>query len=104
MKRILWLNTVFLLVALLAACGGTAPSQTAPQATTAPAAAQPQAPTQAAQAPAQGAELYVFLPKSLDNPYWDAARKGMEARAKELGVQAEFLGPDTADAAKQVAI
>jgi ribose transport system substrate-binding protein len=49
-------------------------------------------------------ELYVFLPKSLDNPYWDACRKGMETRARELSVAAEFLGPDTADAAKQVAI
>ena len=49
-------------------------------------------------------ELYVFLPKSLDNPYWFDARKGMKAEAKELGVTAEFLGPQTADAGKQVEI
>lgn len=49
-------------------------------------------------------ELYVFLPKSLDNPYWFDARKGMNAEAKELGVTAEFLGPQTADAGKQVEI
>jgi ABC-type sugar transport system substrate-binding protein len=49
-------------------------------------------------------QLYVFLPKSLDNPYWDECRLGMEAKAEELGIQAEFLGPPTADAAQQVAI
>ena len=38
----------------------------------------------ATQAPAQPASssdkpLYVFLPKGLDNPYWDNCRKGMES-------------------------
>ncbi|MDC5696811.1 sugar-binding protein [Intrasporangium calvum] len=47
---------------------------------------------------------YVFLPKSLNNPYWVDARKGMEDEAKKLGVKAEFLGPDTDDAAKQASI
>lgn len=47
---------------------------------------------------------YVFLPKSLNNPYWVEAKKGMEAGAAEMGVKAEFLGPDTDDAAKQVSI
>ncbi len=49
-------------------------------------------------------ELYIFLPKSLDNPYWDDAREGMQDRAEELGVDAEFLGPEEADAAEQVSI
>jgi ABC-type sugar transport system substrate-binding protein len=47
---------------------------------------------------------FVFLPKSLNDPYWVDARKGMEAEAKKLGVNAKFLGPDTNDAAAQVAI
>lgn len=47
---------------------------------------------------------YVFLPKSLNNPYWVDARKGMEDEAKKLGIKAEFLGPDTDDAAKQASI
>lgn len=47
---------------------------------------------------------YVFLPKSLNNPYWVDARKGMEDAADKLGVTAKFLGPDTDDAAAQVAI
>ncbi len=50
------------------------------------------------------ADTYVFLPKSLNNPYWVDARKGMEAEAKKLGVKAQFLGPDTDDAGQQVAI
>jgi ABC-type sugar transport system substrate-binding protein len=91
MRRSLSLSALHLLMALLAACGGGEPNRSTGPATTAPAAG-------------SAGELYVFLPKSLDNPYWDSARKGMEVRAKELGVQAEFLGPDTADAAKQVAI
>lgn len=48
--------------------------------------------------------VYVFLPKSLNNPYWVDARKGMEDAAAKLGVEAKFLGPDTDDAAAQVAI
>jgi ABC-type sugar transport system substrate-binding protein len=51
-----------------------------------------------------GEPFFVFLPKGLDNPYWDSCRKGMDARAAELGVKAEFLGPETSDAAKQVQI
>jgi ABC-type sugar transport system substrate-binding protein len=51
-----------------------------------------------------GKPVYVFLPKSLNNPYWVDARKGMEDAAKKLGVTAKFLGPDEDDAAAQVAI
>jgi ribose transport system substrate-binding protein len=47
---------------------------------------------------------FVFLPKSLDNPYWVDARKGMEAEATKLGVTAKFLGPQNDDAAAQVQI
>ncbi|MGB3681766.1 MAG: sugar-binding protein [Rubrobacteraceae bacterium] len=49
-----------------------------------------------------GDESYVFLPKSLNNPYWADAREGMNAAAEDLGVQAEFIGPDTPDAAQQL--
>jgi ABC-type sugar transport system substrate-binding protein len=47
---------------------------------------------------------YVFLPKSLNNPYWVDARKGMEDAAAKLGVTAQFLGPESDNAAAQVAI
>jgi ABC-type sugar transport system substrate-binding protein len=90
-------GTVFVALALtLTACssGATSPG-------TGPAA------TGAAGAGAAGSvsgDTYVFLPKSLNNPYWVDARKGMEAEAAKLGVKAQFLGPDTDDAAAQVAI
>ena len=52
----------------------------------------------------EGSGKFIFLPKSLNNPYWVDARKGMEAGMAELGVEAEFLGPENDDAAAQVAI
>ena len=70
-------------------------------------AAQPQpAATQAPEQPAASADepLYVFLPKGLDNPYWDNCRKGMEAKAEELGVNAEFIGPEKSDATLRVGV
>jgi ribose transport system substrate-binding protein len=51
-----------------------------------------------------GKPVYVFLPKSLNNPYWVDARKGMESEAAKVGVTAKFLGPENDDAAAQVAI
>jgi len=87
MKKLISIVVVLAVAILFVACSSAAETQ-APAPTEAP--------------PAE--ELYVFLPKSLDNPYWDECRIGMEDKAKELGVKAEFLGPDTADAAKQVAI
>lgn len=69
-------------------------------------AAQPEAAEPAAQQPpaSSGESLYVFLPKGLDNPYWDNCRKGMEAKAEELGVNAEFIGPEKSDATLQVGV
>ena len=60
--------------------------------------------TQASEQPAASSEepFYVFLPKGLDNPYWDECRKGMESEMAKLGVKAEFLGPAVSDATKQV--
>jgi ABC-type sugar transport system substrate-binding protein len=52
----------------------------------------------------EGSGKFIFLPKSLNNPYWVDARKGMESAMAELGVEAEFLGPENDDAAAQVAI
>ncbi len=46
--------------------------------------------------------LYALCPKSLNNPFWDDVRVGMEKAAKELGVKAEFVAPPVADANQQV--
>ena len=94
MKRLLYIVMLIALVALsLSAC---APAAEEPAATTAPAEEQPAA--------SSGEPLYVFLPKGLDNPYWDNCRKGMEAKAAELGVNAEFIGPEKSDATLQVGV
>jgi ribose transport system substrate-binding protein len=45
---------------------------------------------------------FVLVPKSLGNPYWFAAERGMQKAARELGVKAEFLGTVRADVADQV--
>jgi ABC-type sugar transport system substrate-binding protein len=88
----LFLMLMLVLAFVLSACG--------PATTEAPAAEAPAAETPAT----DGEEFFVFLPKGLDNPYWDECRKGMEAKMAELGVKAEFLGPAVSDATKQVEI
>lgn len=94
MKRLLYIAMLIALVALsLSAC---APAAEESAATAAPAEEQPAA--------SSGEPLYVFLPKGLDNPYWDNCRKGMEAKAEELGVNAEFIGPEKSDATLQVGV
>ncbi len=48
-------------------------------------------------------DLYFALcPKSVNNPFWDEVRIGMEQAAEELGVKADFVGPVIADANLQV--
>lgn len=47
-------------------------------------------------------ELYVFLPESMDSPFWVDAKAGMDAEAEELGVTAQFVGPLKKDTASQV--
>lgn len=103
-RQLVWKIFLVLMISLfLVSCGGgntaNEPAANEP-ADNAPAAEEPAADEMLAPAD----QLYVFLPKSLDNPYWDDCRLGMEDLAAELGVQAEFLGPATADAAQQVAI
>ena len=106
MKRLYWISILFIAI-LLGACSTAEEPAAEPAAPAAeePAAEEPVAEEPMAEEPAAvGEQLYVFLPKSLDNPYWDECRLGMEAKAEELGVQAEFLGPPTASATEQVAI
>jgi ribose transport system substrate-binding protein len=47
---------------------------------------------------------FVLCPKNLNNAFWIAVGQGMKDKAKELGVEAEFVAPVEADAAKQVAM
>lgn len=94
MKRLLYAVMLVASIALLLSSCAPAASPAEPAATKAP------------EQPAASSEepLYVFLPKGLDNPYWDNCRKGMEAKAEELGVNAEFIGPEKSDATLQVGV
>ncbi len=95
MRNVATVGTVFAVSLAIAGCSSGASSP----------GTGPAADGGAAQAAgAVGGDTYVFLPKSLNDPYWVDARKGMEAEAKKLGVKAQFLGPDTTDAGAQVSI
>ena len=45
---------------------------------------------------------FVFVPKNLGNPYFDAADIGAQEAAAELGVSVTYLGSATADATEQI--
>lgn len=98
MKRLLGkpLALLFAASAVLAGCAAPAAEPAAPETNDSGA---EETTTEAA-----NSGKFIFLPKSLNNPYWVDARKGMEAALEELGVEAEFLGPENDDAAAQVAI
>jgi rhamnose transport system substrate-binding protein len=53
--------------------------------------------------PSGGSNLnIVFLPKAINNPYFDTAAQGGQQAAKELGGTFKQVGPSTASAAEQV--
>ncbi len=91
------LLTLALVVGLLAGC--VAPVATAPAAE-APAA---EAPAEGAPA-AEGGVTYVLVPKNMGNPYFDAANKGAQEAAAELGVTVNYQGSSTADATEQITL
>lgn len=71
---------------ILAACGGTSTSGTTTSATA-----------------TSGSKLnVVFLPKAINNPYFDTAAAGGQQAAKELSGTFKQVGPSTASAADQV--
>ncbi len=51
---------------------------------------------------AVGARTYVLVPKNLGNPYFDAANKGAQEAAGELGLTVLYQGSSTADATEQI--
>jgi rhamnose transport system substrate-binding protein len=96
-KRIVLLF-ISLIAALLTACGG----QQAP-ATSTGGAASPAAGSEAASPAAGGGnKVYALVPKAQGIPYFDAANKGAQEAAQELGVTVNYQGPATADATQQI--
>ncbi len=47
-------------------------------------------------------EEYVFIGKSVSNPYWVDAREGLEDRARALSVRADFRGASGTDVNEQI--
>lgn len=92
MKRLVYFVILTMSIALLLSACGT------------PAAAPTEAQSDQQPVASSSEPLYVFLPKGLDNPYWDNCRKGMESEMSKLGVKAEFIGPEKSDATLQVGV
>ena len=84
---------------VVAACGTTA-SSSAPSA----ASAEPSAPASSEASPsgsaAGGATSVTFIPKQINNPYFDAAKEGADKAATELGGSVTQVGPSAATEAQ----
>ena len=96
-------------VALLALAVGCTPaaqptaSPAAPGTPAAPDTTPGETPTAGSPSPATGGDLnIVFLPKQVNNPYFDAAATGAQQAAQELGGQFEQVGPSEAASDAQV--
>jgi len=119
LRRIAAIGTT--LVFVLAACGGPAasppaatstngggtatPTTGAGQPTDAPAepTAAPGEPTAAASEPTGDGDLnVVFIPKAVNNPYFDAAAEGAQRAADELGGDFTQIGPQNATPDEQI--
>lgn len=50
----------------------------------------------------QQEERYVFIASNINLPYWQEAQAGLQDAAKQMGVKAEFDGPDKLDAPEEV--
>ena len=87
------LAAVLTTVALVAAACGPSGASTAPSA--APSTAPSVAPS-ADGSPAAGSTAVTFIPKQINNPYFDAALTGAEKAAGELGGTVTQVGPSSA--------
>ena len=83
---------------ILSACGSSASSN-------APAASGPAAASQDTNAsPAANADEKIFMvPKFTGLAYFEVARKGFEQAGKELGIDAQYIGSDKAEATEEIA-
>jgi rhamnose transport system substrate-binding protein len=92
---------------VFAACGGGATPSPSASAVAPSSAASPAASTGASGSPAGSAAAngdlnVVFIPKAINNPYFDAAATGAQKAATELGGQFKQIGSQNATAAEQI--
>ena len=90
------------LVAVLAVAAMAFTACSSSGASTAPSAAAPSAaaPSAAAPSAAAGGTSVTFIPKQINNPYFDAAKQGADKAAAELGGTVTQVGPSAATEAQ----
>ena len=93
-------TTAALFAAACSSGGSSAAPSTAP--TTAPTAAPASAPASAPGSAAAGGSNIVFIPKAINNPYFDAAAKGAKDAAATLGGKFEQIGGSDSKAELQI--
>ncbi len=97
-RRILGLATVGLLIVSACSSGAATPAP----ATKAPATAAPATAAATTAASTAAGLNVVFIPKAINNPYFDAAADGAKRAATELGGTFDQQGPSTAASDAQV--
>ena len=112
MKKLLAILLAALMVLSLAACsmegGSSEPAKTeettaAPE-TTETETEQPAEETAAPEVKADADITIAVVPKSLDNAIFLDSQAAAEAKAKELGINLQWVGPTTSDAGQQVTV
>jgi rhamnose transport system substrate-binding protein len=83
-----------------AACSSNTGATTAPSASTEPSTAPSAEGSASASAGAGGALSVTFIPKQINNPYFDAAKEGADKAATELGGTVTQVGPSAATEAQ----
>jgi rhamnose transport system substrate-binding protein len=87
---------------VVGACGSAATPAPATPAPATPAPASEAPASAAPESPAAATLNVVFIPKAVNNPYFDAAAAGGKKAADELGGQFTQIGPNNAVAAEQI--
>lgn len=86
-QKLLWLLSIFVVMMLVAACGGAASEPAAP--------AEKEAPAEGSAAPATGKEplkVVLFINGVLgDKSFFDSAQRGVDRAIDELGIQAKTI-------------
>ena len=112
MKKLLALLLAALMVLSLAACsmeGGSSEPAKTEETTTAPETTeteteQPAEETAAPEVKADADITIAVVPKSLDNAIFLDSQAAAEAKAKELGINLQWVGATTSDAGQQVTV
>jgi rhamnose transport system substrate-binding protein len=86
--------------ALVAAACGTTTTSSAPSAASAEPPASGEASAAASGSAAAGGTSVTFIPKQINNPYFDAAKEGADKAATELGGTVTQVGPSAATEAQ----